>query len=359
MNFTSTSTTPLIWGNKLQYPPCLGGFLKQGHSMTIRNVLQVFVIACTAASSVQAQTAHVGAAQLRLGNWTFVPVLVSETENAPGKVVEFLALADKQTVAPGSIVAVQYTRLAGTDEWSMQAWTEENQWVAIEHFKTAYGMSVPDTSWPTIDPKPQSVPNVNPVPYAKGVLLSDPVAPLVAVSAERDAIVAFLADAGYQAADVPVERLSVAQCGAPVSDTHPGTDVFTSPELSIIANAVELGEQAAESEDKPTVVGGDIVLQTQLRARCCFPWVTVGPWGPCVPSGSFWQSSPSTAPGGLFVCEFTQIGRCTRTRTWVFVWPNCSTTSVVETVSEDTVLQEIECYNVGGTTCPPSPPPGC
>lgn len=308
--------------------------------------------------SAMSQTAYVASTQPKIGNWTFVPIMSTSPSSGTPRVRDFLALAHKPSVASGSIVSVWYHRQNDSDEWTMKAWTEESQWAAIEGFKASLGIvGVSDDVWPTADAKSGVVTGSTPAPYAKGVMLSDPLGAVLAVTPERDAVVSFLADIGYKAADVPVEKLAVAQCGTPVDDQIADDDIITSPDLSIVASAVEMGETAT-IESRATTVSTQIVAQTQLRIRCCLPWLTVGPWGPCFPAGTLWKLTGSgVGTGGIYNCSYEQVSRCTRSRTWVFVYPNCSTSTWTESENIDTVLQSKTCDNPGQGACPATP--GC
>lgn len=261
----------------------------------------------------------------------------------------FLALRDKETVTGNNIASIWYIRGQDDDSaWQAMAWDSQNQWDAVYRLKLDLGIGDEwDANWPTKDPKPVAPPSapLSPVEYFKGVFITDPLAEMIALMEDRDELVESLVNLGYKAADVPLEKaLVVGQC----------EERFV---LTSFAKTIEGVEVSATSTVADGVAAGQAFLATKCAA-ICFPYLTVGAWV-ATPPGT-WAAAPwvfafcTPTLGGCSACNYTTEVCRPVTRTWVFVWPNCSTSTIIDNANE-CWSQSLLCLNPAGGACPAAP----
>jgi len=157
------------------------------------------------ATTATAQTTHhVARSKIVTGPWTLTPIYASEN-GTPGAVVSFLALANQAALGGDNLIAVWYQRDA--TEWTAQSWETTDPWEAIKSVKAS--LAIPDDEddrWAVSGSPDLTTMPLIPEGYLGGLPASDPLAPFIAFSADRNELVAFLVSIGYKAADVPVEK---------------------------------------------------------------------------------------------------------------------------------------------------------
>lgn len=306
------------------------------------------IIAVTVICNARAAVAQmvVSATQIQIGDWTLAPILTGSGQEQ--RVHSFLALLDQDAAAGENITAVWYIRGINDDsDWQPKAWSSQDQWDAINAVKAELGIDdESDLYWPTKDPKPVlSPPLLEPVDYIKGVLALDPLAGMIAVMEDRDELIEHLVELGYKAADVPLEKaLLIGDCQEKW--------VLTS-----FAKTIE----AVEASPLSSVVDGVTAGQAFLATKCaaiCFPYLTVGPWlvtppGTWIPGPWVFDFCTPTI-GGCSACTYHADVCRPVSRTWVFVWPNCST-STWTTTSTQCWTASLMCLNTAGGACPAAP----
>jgi hypothetical protein len=173
--------------------------------MLLRNALGSLVamgLACQAIAQDQ-PAYHVACSRIEAGTWVFTPAYADDGGDAP-QVHSFLALAQEGGITGDNLVAVWYIR--GESGWSYKSWSTPDPWEAIKWVKSE--MSIPDDEdyrWGIPGTDLGIAQPEEPKDYVAGVLETDPLAPALVESPDRDAIVAILAASGYPAADVRVD----------------------------------------------------------------------------------------------------------------------------------------------------------
>lgn len=207
--------------------------------IAVASALLPWGLAGRAAASPHILERSVSGVRITLGEvgrrWTLVPTLLD------GHVESFLALRE-ETPFGENLSAVWYRKVETTDgseEWQSKAWIEQSQPKAVRAVKDA--LSLPDStdeSWPVAVAAMEAA---APEQLAKGLLESDPLAPMVAELADPQPLVEMLEDAGWKAAWIgPLEGVTMS-CSQPMV-------------LASLAVAVEASISANEDSDAIVVL---------------------------------------------------------------------------------------------------------
>jgi hypothetical protein len=303
-------------------------------------------------TTVEAQTFRPAGVGLVRGEWTFVVILAEtpETISAPS----ILALRNKAATVGDNLVAVWYTNpQVPNAEWPAMAWESQDHWEAIKYVKAHYDIADTfDKSWPTPEIKTSGAWSEEPAAYAKGLLESDPLFPVVWTES-RDEIVAMLTAAGYKSADIPIE-LDSSDCEQQwVLDAIARTAVFAAANSPSFADAEAqfasmlpvVCAQAAAAQPVPTpvpVVPGTTTPQ---------PGTPLNPGGP-------WQrdSRPPTYEPG---CSTVTTCCYSAPIIWLYTTTNWLGFTVIRYCESEI---SFSCPNPSGGPCPATPtcpePPG-
>lgn len=228
-------------------------------------------------ASALAQQSHVSGMGLDWGAWHMKPIYCDTT--AGPHVQSFLALAKADTTSGSNIVAVWYIRDT-TDPtlWTSKSWTTLDAAEAVKSVKISMG--IPDSEDPNwqLDEPLEVLPGQTPEEakdYSKGILVDDPLYPIVAASTDHTSLVQMLKDIGYSVADVTIEH--AANCESAVLLT----DIAIAFEWGIAQPITTEAEEAAASE-------GTNAMMTVLAA-------CQAPPPPCTPSVGAWTNGAVTA----------------------------------------------------------------
>lgn len=151
---------------------------------------------------------HVSPYKVGVGGWVLNPIV--QTGSSGCAVHSFLALSKADATFGSNIVAVWYQR-DGTG-WATKSWHTTDQAEAIKYVKQE--LSIPDAddelwdegiSTAVLAEKAPSMPE----DYLKGLLASDPLAQVLADPLQREFVVEILTQAGYQSADVPLDKNAI------------------------------------------------------------------------------------------------------------------------------------------------------
>lgn len=257
-------------------------------------------------------------------DWTLIPIGVEESGELSVKGV--LAILDPSAVVGDNIAAIWYEPpIAGGDAWKAHAWTD-NPTEAIKYVKARFQIS---DMW---DPMfgVGAVPSGSfsePQAYSNGLLIDDPYF-AITLSAHRDVAVSFLADIGYSAADIPMERVSQQlSCGR--------DEVLTalSDAVMYTHSAEESAESGWESQPFAAVLAScaQVVPPPPPPAPCgpwgCLPGTAIPapgppldlPWGPNPPR---WQPGVEQDPVFDPFCS-TPTTVCYKQEVWYWYYDTC------------------------------------
>ncbi len=143
-------------------------------------------------------------------SWRFVPII--QQSGGVTTVQSFLALAGLSDVSGDNLVAVWYQRVPGGTTWVTQSWASTDQAVIIASVRAELGIPPEedyrwgaDGEWSLpllFDPAIKEQ-------YVNGVLITDPLAWALTQAPDlRAALLPLLVNAGYPAAQVPIEKLA-------------------------------------------------------------------------------------------------------------------------------------------------------
>ncbi len=195
------------------------------------------------------------------------------------EVESFLALREAVPVGE-NLTAVWYRKVLaddGTTSWVATAWGEQSQSQSIRSVKDI--LSLPDSSdesWPiVIAPVAVSAPE----PIKKGVLESDPIAPLVDALADPRPFVEMLEDAGWKAAWIdPLEGV-IETDGDPEIAPCSRTSVLTA-----LANSVVQAASPSADINIGFDCGFVVIRCSRVTATTAWGVWTCGPWIPAPPT---------------------------------------------------------------------------
>ncbi len=152
------------------------------------------VAATILTSAAFADERDVSSLQFGTEGWTWVPTTLDAA------VESFVGLRADTTTGE-NITAVWFRRLSD-GSWESWAWSEQDQSKAIASVKSVLGLAdSTDSKWPVV---PSTDPADPPEKLTKGVLDSDPFAPIVEGIDDPAALVSALEYAGWQAAWIDV-----------------------------------------------------------------------------------------------------------------------------------------------------------
>jgi len=161
----------------------------------------------SAFASLDPPGTNVAHSKIEIGPWTFNPICTVD-EHGGVIVQSMLAIADPAFTIGDNIVSVWYYR--DGDGWASKAWTSPDPWEAIKALKLELGIpDEQDERWSAADWSAPGAGMGDPEPpsdYLKGLLADDPFAALVQASPDGDLLVSILADNGYKAADIPIDK---------------------------------------------------------------------------------------------------------------------------------------------------------
>ncbi len=273
--------------------------------------------------------------------WTLVPTMLE------GSVESFLAL--RQGLACGeNLTAVWYRRVAiadGTQAWETKGFVEQDQSKVVRAVKESLALSnTTDASWPVaIAP----VPAPDAERMTRGILESDPLAPLITQLENPRPLVEMLEAAGWKAAWIdPLEEIGMAT--ADPSDVECSATVV----LDAMASAIET------SGDESLATALDSIAQSIMRCRpWCIPATveTAGPWGPWNCGSAAYvlvDCDRQPVAGCVHHCNYVKRIQRTQFRSVGRIHIDCTTTITMESRTE---------YYESNGVCQRSGfmPPGC
>lgn len=169
-----------------------------------------------AAASAQVQN-HVSPYKIGFDGWVLNPIVQTVGTNAC-VVHSFVALSKADSTYGENIVAVWYIR-EGNGTWSTKSWSTSDKGEAIKSVKVQMGLpDSEDALWDdgittaVLAQKATSIPE----DYQKGLLASDPYAQVLTDPFEREFVVEILADVGYRAASVLLDKAATTGCVDPL-----------------------------------------------------------------------------------------------------------------------------------------------
>lgn len=244
---------------------------------------------CTVASA-QVQN-RVSPYKVGIGGWVLNPII--QTSSGNGCVVHsFVALSKAGSTYGQNIVAVWYIR-GDAGKWETKSWHTVDQAEAIKYVKAE--LAIPDSDdalWDegittaVLAQKATSMPE----DYLKGLLSSDPYAQVVNDPLQREFVVEVLADAGYAAAKVPLDKSSATDC----SDT-----LLTKLASEVETAACSTGGVNATEVFKANAQGTSAInpFSPFFSALCCLAGQTfefIGPEGEYSPVPDYSVTPPAT-----------------------------------------------------------------
>lgn len=163
---------------------------------------------CSVSSADPPSECHVGGFSLNWGNWKFKPIF-SSNPTSGCRVQSLLALAKSEAVTGDNIVAVWYVRgETPTSEWTMKSWRTSDPVEAIKFVKGELAISDAEDELWDMDGSLATLPGENPEApqnYSKGLLLDDPLFPLVEFDPDGSQLIGLLTDIGYKSATIELD----------------------------------------------------------------------------------------------------------------------------------------------------------
>jgi len=162
------------------------------------------VVAALVTSAAHAQS-HIAWSKIEPGPWALNAVYTTNPVPGTTEVRNIVAVAKAVQLEGDNLVAVWYKKTGSA--WETKSWTTGDVWEAIEHVKGGLGIAdSEDERWETFGIPPSGGTGQAGSGYAGGVMSGDPLAELVDLSPDRDAIIELLTQAGYPAADIPIDK---------------------------------------------------------------------------------------------------------------------------------------------------------
>jgi hypothetical protein len=305
---------------------------------------------CVSRDSV-AQTHRVSDLRIDWGSWNFKPIYESTSGSA--QVTGFLALAKEGSSSGDNLTAVWYVR-SENQTWTKKSWLSTDAGGAIKHVKIVTG--IPDTDdalWevnrdlrvlPSDDPEPA-------IEYSMGLLANDPLQPLVSTSSDPAAIVSFLSDVGYKAADISIDHAAEF-----TTDEH--LEVMASAiEAGLAINVIDDASARLQTETMAAIMASTTVIQPGTPT--CVPRIT-GAWvlGAISPatacSWSVTDSWIAITGGRTYTCTYEWCCTYTRTRSAPAVRADCSIYTCTQIEIERVCAAPVVCTLFVPTPTPPA-----
>jgi hypothetical protein len=168
------------------------------------------MVGLLAAAAACGQTYYPAKFEMAMDSWRFTPIVQMAEDAGADRVHSVLAWKASADGANGTIQAVWYLRDETSPcEWSAKTWEAATAVEAMNVVKTTLSIAAEyDADWPLTLGGAGTGQIGTELVYDKGFYLNDPFAEFVngLPGGERDGLVDFLVDAGYSAADVPIEK---------------------------------------------------------------------------------------------------------------------------------------------------------
>lgn len=313
--------------------------------------LASMAFAALLSTTVVAQSNHVAWSKIETGAWVMHPIYTQSAGGATS-VSNFLALADPTVATGDNLIGVWYHREATC--WTTKSWTTDDPWTIINAVKEE--LDLPDNederwnvggSGSTESEEPQD--------YSSGVLAADPLAALVSGAPDRNALIELLTMAGYQAADLPIDKDDTCTTDAKLDTLATeamgmiaaGDDAVLSLAADAVSCDVLAGIPKGPQPVRPIPPATPPAWSPPGTVPATPGW-TPGGW----PIGPAWSCRTVPLPGGGSNCICSRIQRWGRweSRTCRFLLWTWTCTRWHEIWETET------CTDVGGA-CPPAGPP--
>ncbi len=231
--------------------------------------------------------------RILVGEWNYVPIF--EYSGGTATVQSIAAISEEGTTFGDNLVAAWYVRDGAS--WIQKSWSEKDRWGIVEQIKGSLNISDEDDyRWGVA--RPSFFTPANPVKdVASGVLVTDPLAPVLQSLSDPAPLLDALVTVGYEAVKTPTD-FSGAGCTA--------DSMLGQIELAV-------AEQGA-LDDPRTLPVAESLAATGLKTCAGTVVVPISdkPQGPPTP----WTLTECTPfqHGG---CNWVQRCRYTRTQTYV------------------------------------------
>lgn len=238
-----------------------------------------------------------------------------------------MAIAQSDAVTGDNIVAVWYLRDAGSATgWTMKSWLTSDVAEAIKSVKVATGVSDPEDGLWEVDAPLGVLTGIDPEQpkdYSKGVLVDDPLFPVVDLSADGEALVDILTTIGYKSANLSIDWTNGCATGVVLGG------VVEAFELGMAQPMVD-DAAAATATEATSLLVNEAMNCKQTPSPPCTPKTTTVTAVPVATGACNWVLTGSTttpATGGSTVtCNYVVHKAFTQTRTITKTLSNCTTT---------------------------------
>lgn len=250
------------------------------------------------ASCAIAQSYEVGAVNIDVDYWRYVGIV--DTSMSPPTVVRVVAFLDPSKAIGANITVLQYTRDEGAG-WLRDTFDTPDQWKVVDTLKQELSIGDDqDYKWGVSTLPTDGLPALK-VPMAVGVKEVDPLAPILEIVSDPEALIDDLVETGYAAAKAPTDFPAD---GDPVE------------KMDLMADALMV--QGMELEPSTRVVA-EFIHDSGLVAVILSPSIPtsrtpVGPPTPWTDSDCYWYEADGNC-NWIYTCKKTRSQIYTLRRT--------------------------------------------